>query len=195
MSASATPVNLPTLSHAAFTRRLMKLQMLYGLHFGGPEWSERVRNKLDAELFMFANVQIPEQMQHFKDSGEIAKLLRLCDARFITIFKRASEGMHNEADLFSDWFVFEPSAYALTYEIDKSKDDESDFHVVYLATPTLCALYSNTTKFESMDGVAMFIDSILIHEIAHCIGSMKHDARFKKTFKKICEAEGVKPVI
>ena len=173
-----------------FAKRLSKLPMLHAAHFGSETEKMSVQKRLDEEVLVMGHFKDDSQLQHFNTSGEVAKLLKLCSSRFDSIFAGANVGK-NAAHLVADWFVFDPTAYALTYELEKN--DPLGYAVV-LATPTLRGVYSNDIGFKDEDGVATFLDSILIHEAAHCVGSMKHDTDFKLTFKKICELERVKPV-
>lgn len=192
------------MTHDAFAKRLSKLPMLHDVHFGSEQVKTSVRKQLDEELFAFGHAQRAEQLRHFKMGGEVMKLLKLCGSRFNSVLYGAlvADGGAVSGDetlpaaLLNDWFAFDPTAYALTYEPEcKYIGENGASHIVVLATPTLRGLYSDDMEFKTMDDAAVFLDSILIHEIAHCIGSMKHDSKFRKTFKKICKLENVSPVI
>ena len=191
---------LTKLLRGNFVRRLSKLQILKTIHFGNKKSKLEVSKQLDEEVLTIGYTQTETQLQHFKPKGEVARLLKLCSARFDGIMEdvKSAKIGNFEDDTISfvdDWFAFDPSAYALTYELENGDEKKSKnlTFVVVLGTPTLRGVYSNEVEFDTMEDVATFLDSVLIHELAHCVGSMKHDGVFKKTFKQICELEGVSP--
>lgn len=181
-------------SRKTFIERLLKLPLLNKMQFGDVDTKSNVSRKLDGEILLLEHKLSELQLRHFRKNGEIGKLLKACGSRFNDIVKDIKKtGLGNpdhEISIVTDWFAFDPSAYALTYELD---DDAG--YIVVLATPMLCGVYSNDQEFNTIEDVATFLDSILIHELAHCVGSMKHDAEFKDTFNRICELENVKPII
>ena len=187
------------MTHDVFAQRLSKLPLLHKAHFGSEPEKTNVQKILNEEVFTIGHAIRPNQLRHFKTNGEVTKLLKLCSSRFDRIVSDidATEKFDTVfAFLASDWFAFDPSAYALTYELErKTSDDDASSYAVIMATPALRGLYSGDVAFKTMDDAATFLDSILIHEIAHCVGSMKHDGEFKKAFKEICKIEGVVPII
>lgn len=183
-----------------FIKRLSKLEILNAIHFGDKKSKEDVSKQLNEEVLTIGYTQTKNQLQHFMPNGEVAKLLKLCSERFDGIIEdiqnaKIGNFKNNASSFVDDWFAFDPTAYALTYELE-DKDEKKSKNIgfiVVLATPTLKGVYSNEVQFDTMEDVATFLDSILIHEIAHCVGSMKHDSTFKKIFKQICELEEINP--
>ncbi len=185
----------PERSRKAFVKRLSSLPLLKNVHFSDNDdaRSDAVK-RLNEEVFSLGHKLDDMQLKHFMRKGEIGRLLAACGSRFNDIVNNVKDaGIMSPSTAISigtDWFVFDPSAYALTYELE----DDAGF-IVVLATPMLCGVYSADMKFSAVEDVAAFLDSILIHEIAHCTGSMKHDSEFKRTFNEICKLEHVVPII
>ena len=181
-------------SHRAFVGQLSKLPLLNKVHFGDRTAKNAVAERLNLEVFSLGHKLDGLQLRHFRKSGEIGKLLRACGSRFNAIAKNVLKSKIGHpvetVSIMTDWFAFDPSAYALTYELENDAG-----YIVVLATPMLCGVYSNNMKFNTVEDIATFVDSILIHELAHCVGSMKHDGEFKKVFNRICELEGVEPSV
>ena len=193
-----------------FTRSLKRLEMLGKVNFPNefnlsPDSFEvlETRRFIKSEIISIGHRQNPKQVKFFQSRGEGGKLLRMLERRFFNLletlrgYSMSPEGREisdraNEIQIdFQRFFTFCPDAYAMTMQ---DPEDVLKFSVT-LCTPLLGALYlDDPPGFESWDGMAAFLDSVLVHEMSHCLGPMKHDVEFKEVLNKACGILGVTPV-
>ncbi len=162
-----------------------------------------VRKFIREEIINIGHRQNPPQIKFFQAKGEGGRLIRMLRNRFYKLidflgkYTATSESRQIAAALteiridFQNFFTFCPDAYAMTMQ-----DPENALRFsVTLCTPVLGALYvDDPPEFETWEDMADFLDSVLVHELCHCIGPMKHDAEFKDTLSHVCGILGVNPV-
>ncbi len=193
-----------------FARGLKRLEMLgkvnfpqdYGLSNDSFEILS-ARRFIKEEIINIGHRQNPPQVKFFQAKGEGGRLIRMLGRRFYKLvdflgkYTLTPESRQIAATLgeiqidFQSFFTFCPDAYAMTMQ---DPEDALKFSVT-LCTPLLGALYlDDPPGFETWEDMASFLDSVLVHELCHCIGPMKHDAEFKDTLNHACGILGVDPV-
>jgi hypothetical protein len=194
----------------AFLNGLKKMDMLGMVNFPeernlSPDSFEvmQARRFIKEEIVNIGHRQNPPQVKFFQARGEGGKLLRMLGKRFFRLLetlkkysltpeskKLADRASEIQID-FQAFFTFCPDAYAMTMQ---DPEDVMKFSVT-LCTPLLGAMYlDDPPGFQSWDEMVSFLDSVLVHEMCHCIGPMKHDAEFKDTLNAVCGILGVNPI-
>ena len=169
-----------------FVEKLAGLRILNQVNFS--DVLDESSQKLKDEIFTIRHYRTQEQAELFKSTGEVGKLFKLIQNRTYELEKIVGDDT-TLISVLPYYFVLTPDAYAMTYEEGFGK------YTITIGTPTLCALYSGSCGFVKIEDVATFIDSILVHELAHCYGSMSHDKEFKKKFKEFCKILNLKPSV
>lgn len=188
-------MKLPDLS-----RWLSKLTLLMSVNFpeklGLQESEIKEAKSLANREILSANHYSTEEATGFYKLryGEADRLISLLTKRLNQMLCRIDKVAKTDPDIgnidnisieISHYFVFCPDAYAMAS--DNNKEGETGNYLIRFSMPFLAILYGGKVKFESEESLVAFIDSIVLHELVHCLGNMNHSAKFKRVLKKLSD--------
>ncbi len=180
--------------------KLWKLNLLTAINF--PNESGLTEDEIKAaketvnqEILLAHHYSTSDAVDFYRmRKGEADKLINIISQRVSQMLTRINKVALTDDDLKGNedvtidvfhYYVFCPDAYAMASETEGSTTGKD--YTIRFSMPFLAVLYGGKVKFKNMAHLCAFIDSIVLHEIVHCLGNMNHGKKFKRVLKNLSE--------
>ena len=181
-------------------KRFWKLKLLAAINFPDycgltDEQIKKARDIVDEEILFAHHYSTEDAVDFYRmRKGEADRLINIIRQRVSQMLTRINKVALTDNDLkgyddvtidVSHYYVFCPDAYAMASETEGSTTGKE--YTIRFSMPFLAVLYGGKVKFKSMAHLCAFVDSIVLHEIVHCLGNMNHGKKFKRVLKNLSE--------